>query len=159
MLLSASLRRTRQQEVTQMNKVSKNIKGLQVQSFSPRVRLTKGQSALLKSIRKCVEGGTSISWDIIVDIFYNNVNKVARDSRYIGSYLDGTGRYEYFNVDIKKAYEAQNSKWQYCIKPRVRQWFVSSIGILVVKNQLIVIPTIEIDEPARITDDSSNADK
>lgn len=127
-----------------MNELQKDISGqaLQIQTIS-KIRLTKGQSALLNAIRQCVQTNKSISWDIIVDCYYNNVSKIRKDYRYIGDW--NNRQREYFTYDIYDQYKDQNSNWQYVLKPRIRQWFVSSIGILVIKNQLIIIPTIEMD--------------
>lgn len=118
---------------------------LQIQTVGQFVKLTKGQSALLKAIRRCVENQKSITWDVLVDIFYDNVSKEGRDWQAKWA-LDLSGYSKKWTVyDIKTEYAKGSSVWQYHIKPRIRQWFVSTIGILVVKNQLIVIPTIEME--------------
>lgn len=127
--------------------LQKNIgdRMLQISTVGQMVKLTKGQSALLKAIRACVQDGRPINWDLIVNLFYHNVSKVGRDWHYVGSYPYGSK--EWFIFDIMEEYKAQSSKWQYNIRGRVKQWFVSTIGVLVIKNQLIVIPTIEMEEP------------
>lgn len=107
---------------------------LQVQTIGQFVKLSKGQAALLKAMRNCVKENKSISWDLLVNIFYDNVSKI-QNHYYQPTYQD-----------IKECYAAQNSTWQYSVRPRIRQWFVSTIGILVIKNQLVVIPTIDINE-------------
>lgn len=131
---------------TEITEIPKKIKWLTLATVSPAVKLTRGQTALLKEMRASVESGKPIGWETIVNVFYNNVRKTVGDSKYVGSYAEGTGRYEYFRVDIIEAFKEQTSRWQYTIRPRIRQWFVSTIGILVLKNQLIVIPTIELPE-------------
>lgn len=128
------------------NAITKDITevGLQISTIGQFIKLTKGQAALLKAMRDCVKEGKAISWDILVDIFYNNVSKISSDYRWVGGFMNG--HKEYFDHDIMECYKSNNSQWLYSIRPRVRQWFVSTIGILVIKNQLIVIPTIDINE-------------
>lgn len=128
-----------------MDDLQKDIskRALQIQTFS-RPKLTKGQTYLLKEIRNCTEKQTSLNWDIIVNCFYNNVSKECKDWKWANATAGDYSR-EWYKYDILECYEQQNSKWQYTIKPRIRQWFVSTIGILVIKNQLIIIPTIEMD--------------
>ena len=129
-----------------MNYLQKDIttQALQINT-GLKVKLTKGQSALLKAIRECVSENKPLAWETIIHCFYNNVSKEGRDYNAVWT-LDGTSyRKEWYRYDIMEAYKNSDSKWQYNIKPRIRQWFVSTIGILVIKNQLIVIPTIEMD--------------
>jgi len=128
-----------------MNDLQKDIskQSLQISAIG-RIKLTNGQSALLNAIRNCVSNQTSLSWDIIVDCYYNNICKIQRKWKFLND-IPNDLRKEYYNSDIKEHYYKQDSTWQYTIKPKIRQWFVSTIGILVVKNQLIIIPTIEID--------------
>jgi len=129
-----------------MNELQKDItkQALQINSVL-RVKLTKGQSALLKAIRMCVAENKPLSFEIIFNCFYENVSKEGRDWKANWN-IDRTGyNKEWYRYDIMDAYKEGNSLWQYHVKPRVRQWFVSTIGILVVKNQLVIIPTIEID--------------
>lgn len=129
-----------------MNELQKDItnKALQIHS-STKIKLTKGQSELLKAIRLCVSENKALSWEIIIDIFYNNVSKEGHD--WNAKWLpDGSGYHkEWYRYDIMEVYEKGDSKRSYNVKPRIKQWFVSTIGILVVKNQLIIIPTIEMD--------------
>lgn len=119
-----------------MNGLIKDIskESLHLETFNNHPRLTKGQQALLKAIRDCVSKSIPISWDIIVDCYYYNCRKKGKE--WWGS------RQEY---DILEHYKLQGSKWQYTIRPTIRQWFVSSIGILTIKNLLIIIPTIELE--------------
>lgn len=128
-----------------MNELQKDIsnQALQINAIG-RVKLTNGQSGLLKAIRNCVQNKTSLNWDIIVDVYYENVSKNQRSWKFANDSPKDYTR-EWFLSDIKECYIRQDSKWQYTIKPKIRQWFVSTIGILVIKNQLIIIPTIEMD--------------
>lgn len=117
--------------------------GLQI-ATRPKVKLSKGQSGLLKLIRACVQNNSPLSYDALIQVYYDNVCKIAHDYRYIGEWNDR--KQEWFEFDIMECYKAQGSKWMYKVKPRIRQWFTTTLGALVIKNQLIVIPTIELDE-------------
>lgn len=128
-----------------MNGVVRNISALSIETTRQIVTLTKGQRALLKIIRDCVENKKHLSFDLIVEAYYHNVRKVF----YIGHGWHcpngdyRSGRYaEYSKHDILECWNKQEKVWYF--KSAVRQWFVSNIGILVVKNQLVVIPTIDL---------------
>lgn len=129
-----------------MNELQKDIthQALQINT-GVRVKLTKGQSALLKAIRMCVSENKPLAWETIIHCFYDNVSQEGRDWNANWN-IERTGyNKDWYRYDIMDAYKANNSHWQYHVKPRIRQWFVSTIGILVIKNQLIIIPTIEMD--------------
>jgi hypothetical protein len=115
-----------------MNELQKDIsrQALQIHTVGA-VRLTKGQSALLTAIRCCVQENKPVSYESIVDCYYNNVSKTA--------WIYKSRR------DVMESFKEDNSSWRCFIRARVRQWFVSTIGILVIKNQLFIIPTIEMD--------------
>lgn len=129
-----------------MNSVTRQINGLQIQTVGQFVKLTKGQVGLLILMRDCVKNSTSISWDSIVTCYYNNVSKKMTERQYLGDYMEGRPRYEYREYDVLDVHKEQGARWLYTVRPRIRQWFVSTIGILVIKNQLIVIPTIDIND-------------
>lgn len=103
--------------------------------------MTKGQQALLDVIRKCVEEKKSFTFDMVVSVYYYNVR-----SQYWKS-----DTYDYVNSrwnkkphDILKSYKKGIDGWFY--KMQIRQWLVSNIGILVLKNQLVIVPTIDLGE-------------
>lgn len=133
-----------------MNEIVKNITGLQIHAVN-KVKFTKGQVGLLKVIKDCIANNKPLDWDIIVDCYYNNVRKTSFQRYY--KYIQASGgelhgHYEGREVDVKVCYAEKDSHWQYTLRSLIRQWFVSTIGILVIKNQLIVIPVINIeDEP------------
>jgi hypothetical protein len=131
-----------------MNGVVKNISALSIVMTGQLPRLTKGQSALLKLIRECVYKTTPLSFDLIVDVYYYNVRKTFS----LGEGWHRTdpndyrsGRYsEYIKYDILECWKKQEKL--YYFRSQVRQWFMSNIGILVIKNQLVIIPTIDLGE-------------
>lgn len=128
-----------------MNGVTKDISksALSIQTIGQLVKLSKGQHGLLKLIRQSVQENKPLDWDALVQCFYDNVSCKIHDWRWIGEF--NKGHREYYSLDLLEEYKKQSIKWQYHAKSRVRQWFVSTIGILVVKGQLFVIPTIELE--------------
>lgn len=134
-----------------MNGVVRNLKALSIETTSQIPSLTKGQKALLFLIRSRVEGGKALDFESILMVYYNNVRKTF--SRGIGwtytrnedgSPTYGSGRYaEYIQFDILECWKKQEYLFEF--KPQVRQWFVSNIGILVIKNQLVIVPTIDLE--------------
>jgi hypothetical protein len=140
-----------------MDAVSRDISkiGLQI-AANQKIKLTKGQSALLKSIRQCVTSEKPLDWGIIIDSYGIGVRKTYPKKEYKRQediiLLDGSrhwqsGYYEetgdFYN--IKDEYLNDTNVWRYTLRGLVRSWFLATIGILVIKNQLIVIPTIEIE--------------
>lgn len=128
-----------------MEQIQTQINALQVITTGQLPKMSDGQIGLLRIIRKCVEDKKPLAFELIVRCYYDNVRKF-----YYRSYgwdfekKDYTG---YHKLDIWEMFTGKEtrSNFGYSVKPSIRQWFVSTIGILVVKNQLVVIPTIEID--------------
>jgi len=119
---------------------------LQIASQGQLVKFTKGQKALLEYMKLCVKNKKPLSWDIIVRCFVENVNATYLEKEYLGRGEDGMYKYHWVRKNIIDAYNENNNDWKYGIRSRVKQWFVSTIGILVIKNQLIVLPVINIEE-------------
>lgn len=130
-----------------MNGVVKNISALSIQTTGQLPSLSKGQKQLLEQIRFCVKENIPFTFEMMLNIYYFNVRK--KFQRGEGwHYPDGDyrfGRYSYYvEYDILECWKKQERVW--CFKPNVRQWFLSNIGILVLKNQLVIIPTIDLGE-------------
>jgi hypothetical protein len=49
------------------------------------------------------------------------------------------------NYDILVEFEKQSFIWNKKIRDLIKSWFVSAIGLLVIKGWLTVLPTINID--------------
>lgn len=127
-----------------MADLARDISGsaLQVQTTGQFVKLSKGQVALLDLLRTCVATGTPLTWDLLVLCYYTSVAQRAKDWRW--DHVNG--RKEYYDYDIMEVYEEQGAKWTYYVRGRIRTWFMSCIGSLVLRNELIVIPTIKLPE-------------
>lgn len=117
-----------------MNAIQKDISHLTLQIIQNdnKERLTNGQKALLNVIKDCVEKKIPISFDLIVAIYYTNISTTQKT--WSG------GKY-----DIMQEYINKTTVFQYYCRPKIKTWFVQNIGILVIKNELIVIPTIDIE--------------
>jgi|SRR5215217_2306675 len=121
--------------------VVKNIPSLQIQTYGQMAKLTRGQHVLLKTITHKVFNKQSMTWDDIVDAYCKGV----RDMYTGGNYRETTRMYEYNEVLIKDEYKKQSVCWTYTLRGLIKQWFLLTIGALVIKNQLVVIPLIEIE--------------
>jgi hypothetical protein len=127
-----------------MNGIVKNISALSIHTTGQIPKFTRGQSALLKLIRECIERKQPLTFDLIVLTYYNNIRKQFSKRHYIGSDEYGHSRYSYSDHDILESWREQKDLWYF--KALIRQWFISTIGILVIKNQLVIIPTIDLGE-------------
>jgi len=133
-----------------INSIEKIVQSnLQIQYYPSQFKMTKGQIGLLKIIRDCVGNNQPITFDIIVKCYYENVKKCHTDWKWVGEGNERKQQWTAFDImdEYIKFSKNNNSdgRWQYSIRPKIRQWFVSTIGILVMKNQLVIIPTIEIE--------------
>lgn len=116
------------------------IPSLQIQTYGGLTKLTTGQASLLKTITQAISNNRSLTWDDIVNAYCKGVRR-----KYTGGYYrEGIKNYLYEDIDIKQEYEKLSSCWVYSLRPLIKQWFLTTIGTLVIKNQLAVIPLIEI---------------
>jgi hypothetical protein len=117
--------------------------GLQVSTVGQLVKLSKGQTGLLSLMRTCVKENRTLSWDELVECYYKNVRQELEDHRWID--IGSVRSRQYFTFDILDCYKNQDWHWTYRVRALVKHWFVNTLGILVIKNKLVVIPTIGID--------------
>lgn len=117
---------------------------LQISSLGQLVKLSKGQAGLLRLMRLCVKEQRTFSWDELVVCYYQNVREEGEDWKWLNADKDNRER-QWYSYDIMQSYKANDYHWKYKLRGAIKSWFVSTIGILVIKNQLIVIPTIDIE--------------
>lgn len=131
-----------------MNGLVRKISGLSIITTSELPRLNKGQKALLTLIRKCVEEKKSLSFELIVKCYYDNVRKkFQRGTDWCRIDPDDwrSARYtKYEEHDILECFKDGSLYWYW--RPHIKSWFKSTIGCLVVKNQLVIVPTIDLGE-------------
>jgi hypothetical protein len=123
--------------------VQHNLPALSIQTTSQLISLTKAQKALLKTVTDCIKNKESLTMDKIVDVYYHNVRKI-----HLQEYGWSLEKRKYMHMqelDVMEEYKKNTGNWTYGIRSKVRQWFISNLGILVVKNQLIVVPVINIE--------------
>lgn len=132
-----------------MNGVAKQVTGgLQIMTTGQLPSLTRAQKALLKLIKVCVEQGKPLTVDDMILLYYNNIRKtvaVGKDWYYPKDEKGNNryGRYSYYEqIDILNAWKKGEEVWRF--RTTIRHWFVSNIGILVIKNQLVIVPTIDL---------------
>jgi len=123
------------------NNLQKTVPSLQIQTYGQMVKLTKGQKGLLDVITKRVLSKETLTWDDIVDTYCNCIRKT-----YTGGYYsERTRTYAYTDKNIKEEYKNYSYCWSGTLRPLIKGWFLTSIGTLVIKNQLAVIPLIEVE--------------
>lgn len=131
-----------------MNGVVKNISALSIVTTGQLPKFTKGQSALLELIKACIANKQSLTFELIAHCYYHSVRKTFFEGK--GWYYPDesnwrSGKYkEYIEHDILICMKEDKLRWKW--RPQIRQWFVSNIGILVIKNQLVIVPTIDLGE-------------
>lgn len=115
---------------------------LSIQTTSQLIKLTKGQNILLKNIDSSLSKQKPITLEEIVKMYCNGVSKTHTKSHY--KYDSGSCRFDkYTTHDIYESYRNNDSLFKYTLRPRIKTWFINSIGSLVVKGKLLIIPVIE----------------
>lgn len=115
--------------------ISKPIPSLQIQTFGQLVKLTYAQRTLLETITTLVVKNQSLTWDIIVKTYCKGVRS---------EYQVWENR-DWVTYNIQYEYRKQSVKWTYTIRGLIKGWLLNTIGTLVIKNQLAIIPLIEIE--------------
>lgn len=125
-----------------MSAVAKQFEGgLQIQGRERT--LTKGQKALLSTIEKCIQFKKPLDWDLIVLVYTENVRSQYRKDL---DYNFETRRYQtYVMKDILPEYQKLTPEWTYGLRINVRQWFLTNLSVLILKNKLIVVPIMSIE--------------
>lgn len=112
-------------------------------STGKRPLMSKSQHALLKQLFDCIKSEQPLTIEHLVYIYAENVSREIEFSRNWGRHYEGviTG----IKYGVIECYLNDNIAWQRKIKGLVKSWFVSAIGLLVIKGYLKVVPTIDID--------------
>lgn len=110
--------------------------GLHLATNGQLVPLSKGQNALLKLINECVLNKRILTMQHIVDLYCQQVR-----CNYYHPWE--TGNKEYM---VKVEFKKQTHIWTYRLRGLVKAWFINTMGNLVLKGKLIVLPVIEIED-------------
>lgn len=118
----------------------KELNGLQLTTRTI-VRLSYSQQALLKLINLHITEKTVLTFDDLVHCYANSVNSEI----YYDHHEYDTGKQVITKYhDVIQCYKSQNYVWRQKVKGLVKSWFVSALGILVIKGKLIVLPVMDI---------------
>jgi hypothetical protein len=112
--------------------------------------LRPAQATLYKYLKKCTEEQTTVNLDEVVRIYWNEV-KVA-NALYTDSYGTWTGmkeknpRYATINKDIPAFAIAhpEHCNYSYTVVGPARMWMQNTIGSLVMRGLLTIIPNLDI---------------
>lgn len=109
--------------------------GLQILTQNQLVPISKGQNALLNLITDCVTNKTVLTMAEIVDCYCRCVRKNYYhpwDAKPI----------EYM---VRDEFKKQSHVWTYRLRGLIKAWFINTMGNLVLKGKLIVLPIIEVE--------------
>lgn len=107
-----------------------------------RPSLSLSQNNLLKIMVECVRTNEALTFDQLVRCYSESVNEeIYYRTNIWRSGLPFTEEYH----NVLQAYKEQSWIWNYKIKGLIKSWFVSAIGLLVIKGKLRVLPNIEIE--------------
>lgn len=107
--------------------------------------MSNGQKLLLESMCKCVKNKTPLLFEDIVICYYLGVKKTLRWANYEleNGRMQIVGHHKDFDILVE--YEKNSYIWNRKIRDLIKSWFVSAVGLLVIKGWLTVLPTITID--------------
>lgn len=132
------------------------INGLQIVGNNQLVKISKSQFAILNLINKCVEDKAPLTMDMIVKTYTSAVKSIY--SKPVSAWQGDRYTYSHSEkYDIYACYKRDDYMWRYTLRPNIKTWFTNNLGILIIKNKLIVIPIIEIgyDEEQRAEESGS----
>jgi hypothetical protein len=120
------------------------MEGLQL-THNRKSEMSKGQQLLLTTIMECIKNQKPLLFEDVIVCYYLGVKKTifwANYELYNGSMCSVGHHKEY---DILSEHEKDSYIWNRKIRDLIKSWFVSAIGLLVIKGWLTVLPTIKID--------------
>jgi len=125
-------------------------KTLQLHTTATLPKLNNGQKGLLKLINECVSINKPCDFEDVVKCYCKFVRKTYyRERRKFITLQDG--RYQsvhdkYDEFDVYSSFKSQNFIWTYHLRALIKQWFIGTIGNLVLKGQLLILPIIQIPD-------------
>jgi hypothetical protein len=110
-----------------------------------KAEMSKGQKLLLEKICKCIRDKEPLIFEDVVMCYYAGVKKTLFWANYQldQGQMCSVGMHR--NYDILHEYETNSYIWNRKIRDLIKSWFVSAIGLLVIKGWLTVLPVITID--------------
>jgi hypothetical protein len=125
--------------------ITVNGKEISLIKVNVNSRLTKGQETLLNAMYVCLKDNKPLNWDLMVEI-YSKVNNYPKEveERVFNRQMREM-EWKMVHKDIVKIYKENGDDWIYGFKPKIRQWFATNIGSMVLKGSLLALPVIEID--------------
>jgi len=123
------------------NIITLNGKAISLMSVGINNQLNVKQQALLKVLHKCLKSNIPLNWNSMVKFYIKSV-----DSEYSTyDWNRKTQQYEVISYSVAKVYKSQDDTWTYGLKPRIRQWFATNMGSMILKGSILALPVIEIN--------------
>jgi len=112
-------------------------------SHSRKAEMSKGQQLLLTTIMECVKNQKPLLFEDVIICYYLGVKKTLVWADYESEKRWGSGPHKEY--DILSEHQKDSYIWNRKIRDLIKSWFVSAVGLLVIKGWLTVLPTIKID--------------
>ncbi len=110
--------------------------GLQLITQNQLVTLSKPQNGLLSLIIDAINNKNAITMHDIVDCY----------CKYIRCNYYDPWDAESKEYMIKEEFKKHSHVWTYRLRSLIKSWFVNTIGTLVLKGKLMVLPIIKIED-------------
>ncbi len=118
------------------NEIVLNGKAIALMSVGINNQLNTKQQALLKLLHECLKKNEPLNWDLMIDFYIKNVDNY--HSHYV---WNGFNDYTVTKILIDK----NKINDTYGLKPRIRNWFATNMGSMILKGSILALPVIEIN--------------
>lgn len=108
-----------------------------------KAEMSKGQQLLLTTMMDCCKKKTPLLFEDIVIAYYVGVKKTLIWANYEDDKRWGNGPHKEYDILVE--FGKQSYIWHRKIRDLIKSWFVSAIGLLVIKGWLKVLPVIDIE--------------
>lgn len=109
--------------------------GLQILTQNQLVPISQGQNGLLKLITDCVIDKKVLTMNEIVDCY----------CKYVRCNYYHPWEAKPVEYMVKTEFKNHSHVWTYRLRGLVKAWFINTMGNLVLKGKLIVLPIIEVE--------------
>lgn len=127
------------------NIVTLNGKEISLISIGKTNNLTDKQQMILDALYDCMQKNVAMNWDVMVGV-YKNANGYPKEveERF---YDRNLSKWSWRMVikDPSISYKNKDDNWIYWFKPKIRQWFATNMGSMILKGAILALPVIEID--------------
>jgi predicted methyltransferase len=117
------------------------MKSLKLNTSNQFRELTIAQKGLYELLCKKLKSGESLTLEEVVICYSENMKDVMIYEKWCAE-----GKTELIEINVIKSFQEKNWYWTYHVRLRIMQWLITTIGVLVIKGALKIIPNLEIEE-------------